>query len=96
MWILPIGYKSTGGRTSPSLVPDPETAPLIRLAFERMATGRVTQREALEESQVEDSKRGTQSHSACRHLARFSESPPTSEQSCLGDGDLRVRGISSH
>jgi site-specific DNA recombinase len=35
----PLGYVNSGGKTSPSLVPDPDRAPLMRLAFQQVADG---------------------------------------------------------
>jgi DNA invertase Pin-like site-specific DNA recombinase len=44
----PLGYrKPVGGKEAPSLEPDPDVAPLVRMAFERMATGRARQTEVL-------------------------------------------------
>ncbi len=46
----PLGYvKPTARDGAPSLAPDPERAPLIRDAFERIATGTSTAREVLRE-----------------------------------------------
>ena len=45
MWGAPIGYVRPQGRTTPSLVPDPDTAHLVRLAFELYAQGDKTKRE---------------------------------------------------
>lgn len=47
-WLAPLGYAKDVASKS-SLVVDQERAPLIRLAFERMATGRLSQAEVLEE-----------------------------------------------
>ena len=44
----PRGYTNAGNRAAPSLIPDPEIAPLIRLAFQRIEGG-ATRREALAE-----------------------------------------------
>ena len=48
MWKAPLGYVK-GDRSSQSLVPDPVSAPLVRLAFERVASGRATRRDVLAE-----------------------------------------------
>lgn len=54
-WQPPIGYLSHRGRDRKStLIHDPERAPLVRLAFERVAAGLVTQ----EEARVEMKARG--------------------------------------
>ena len=46
MWKVPIGYLRAG---KGHLIHDPERAPLIAYAFERMASGEVTQAELLQE-----------------------------------------------
>src|SRR5262249_33066732 len=43
----PLGYLPGGHRSGPSLVHDPERAPLVRQAFERIATGQYTKQEVL-------------------------------------------------
>lgn len=49
-WQAPIGYVSHRGTDRrATLLHDPETGPLVRLAFERIASGVVTQEEAREE-----------------------------------------------
>ncbi len=46
----PLGYQKPKDRDhGPSLAPDPDRAPLVRLAFERVATGRFSKREVLKE-----------------------------------------------
>ena len=49
-WVAPIGYARplTEKKRSPSLVPDPETAPLIVRAFELAASGTETRRSILD------------------------------------------------
>ena len=39
-WRAPIGYRNVGGKSGPNIKPDLERAPLIRRAFELVATGR--------------------------------------------------------
>jgi site-specific DNA recombinase len=48
MWKAPLGYVK-GDRSSPSLLPDPVSARLVQLAYERMASRRTTRREVLAE-----------------------------------------------
>jgi site-specific DNA recombinase len=45
----PLGYLNAPRSAEASLMPDPERAPLVKLAFEEFATGRFTQQEVLEE-----------------------------------------------
>jgi DNA invertase Pin-like site-specific DNA recombinase len=48
-WIFdpPLGYLSGGHRSRPSLVHDPERGPLVRRAFEEVATGKYTKQHVL-------------------------------------------------
>jgi site-specific DNA recombinase len=46
-WRAPIGYVNIGGKTGANIRPDPQRAPLIRLAFELMSTGGYKKTEAL-------------------------------------------------
>jgi site-specific DNA recombinase len=39
-WRAPIGFQNIGGKEGPNIVPDERAAPLVRRAFELMATGR--------------------------------------------------------
>jgi site-specific DNA recombinase len=39
-WRAPVGYQNIGGKVGPNIKPDDKRAPLIRRAFELMATGR--------------------------------------------------------
>jgi hypothetical protein len=48
MWKAPLGYVK-GGRDSPSLLRDPNSAPLVQFAFERVASGRTSRPEVLAE-----------------------------------------------
>ena len=53
MWRPPIGYtRPNGGRSAPSLIPDPESAPLILRTFELASTGQMTMRELWERMNV--------------------------------------------
>jgi site-specific DNA recombinase len=45
----PLGFLKPPHRDGPSLIADPDRGPLVRLAFERMATGRFKKREVLDE-----------------------------------------------
>lgn len=49
LWRTPIGYVKPGDVGRPSLLPDPETAPLITWAFEQYATGFRSKRDILGE-----------------------------------------------
>ncbi len=46
-WRAPIGYQNVGGTVGPNIKPDPKRAPLIRRAFELMATGRFKKSDVL-------------------------------------------------
>ncbi len=46
-WRAQIGYENIGGNDGPNIRPDPKRAPLIRRAFELMATGRYTKADVL-------------------------------------------------
>jgi site-specific DNA recombinase len=46
-WPAPIGYVNTGGKSGANIVPDEGRAPLIRKAFELMATARYKKSEVL-------------------------------------------------
>ena len=47
-WRAPIGYKNIGGKEGPNIKPDEDRAPLIRRAFELMATGLNSKAEVLQ------------------------------------------------
>ena len=46
-WSAPLGYKNIDSRDGPNIVPDPDTAPHIRRAFELIATGLYTRAQVL-------------------------------------------------
>jgi site-specific DNA recombinase len=46
-WLAPIGYKNVRSKEGANIVPDEERAPVIRRAFERIATGVYKQTEVL-------------------------------------------------
>ena len=46
-WRAPIGYLNIGGKEGPNIKPDDKRAPLIRRAFELMASGRYKKTEVL-------------------------------------------------
>ena len=48
-WKAPVGYINIGGKCGPNIQPNPTTAPLIRRAFELMATGLHTKADVLRE-----------------------------------------------
>jgi site-specific DNA recombinase len=47
-WNAPIGYRNIGGKEGPNIKPDEKRAPLIRRAFELVASGRHKQSEVLQ------------------------------------------------
>ena len=49
VWRAPLGYVRGDRHVPPSMVPDPEAAPLIRRGFEAIASRRLTKVEALDE-----------------------------------------------
>src|SRR5262249_22002045 len=46
-WPAPVGYENIGGTVGPNIKPDGKRAPLIRRAFELMATGHYKKTEVL-------------------------------------------------
>jgi len=52
-WMEPIGYSRVGAGRESKLVIDPTAAPLVRRAFERVATGLYTKQQVLAELTVQ-------------------------------------------
>jgi DNA invertase Pin-like site-specific DNA recombinase len=48
-WPAPIGYRNVKARTGPNIIPDPQRAPLVRKAFELIATGRHRKSDVLQQ-----------------------------------------------
>ena len=78
----PLGYLNVrewaGGRRVSYVLPDPERADLIRLAFEMYATGEYTLDGLLEELQA----RGLTNRGRNKHAYRYAMKPFTTEPPC--------------